>query len=219
MVIMMILIDKFKIELKLMGINAISPIVIMLIPFLISIFSILNKLSYDNLMLSTEIFVPIAASWITIFAFKDILCDQGSEVIFSYNINRTILGIGRVFKYYSYYICLLLIYMLILCTVFKMGSFIAFFIHLAIEGLFTSSLAFLLMSFTYNCEISLSIIIIYIVSIVLVGHKYPSFLVALNCNGFLLPLEKIVPSLYKCILYTIMFFIIGQSKFERFTNF
>ena len=73
-----------------------------------------------------------------------------------------------------------------------MTSFTSFFTHLAIEGLFTTALAFFLMSFTYNCEISLSIIIIYIVSVVLVGHKYLTFFVVLNSKGYMLPLEEVL---------------------------
>ncbi|GAA0122333.1 MAG: hypothetical protein KID00_02405 [Clostridium argentinense] len=213
------MISKIKIELKLMGINAISPIFIMAIPFLISLFAVLNNTSYDNAMAATEIFVPIASAWITIFAFKDILTEDGSEVVFSYGISRLRLGIVRALIFYLYYIGLLIVYMIILCTIFKMTSFTSFFTHLAIEGLFTTALAFFLMSFTYNCEISLSIIIIYIVSVVLVGHKYLTFFVVLNSKGYMLPLEEVLSSLYKCMTFTVILFIIGQIKFNKFTNF
>lgn len=210
--------ERLKIELKLLGINAIMPILIATIPFFIALASAANKLGEINAFTTTELFLPMVSGWITIFAFKDILNKRYGETIFTYRVSRIKLGLGRMLKFFMCYLVIAFIQSIVLCKIFEFANFMPFFLHIVLSGLFISALAFLVMTFIGNCEITLALIIGYMITTFLAAANGIYGFSVLNFVAFSLPIDKLIQWGIKCLIITMILLIIGQVNFNRFAK-
>lgn len=206
---------NFIFDFKSLGINAFFPIIISFI----SIIFIIGHLNEDHIIISviniSETFIPMTAGWISIFLFYDLLEKGGNEVIFTYPVKRSSLGIKRVLTFFFVYAISIVFYLLIVQSLIKQEIFLSLYIQLLVEGVFFCALGFLIMSLTSNSGISIVILVIYNIVSILTAKKYFGFLNVFYFNAQLLNFKDIFLVGIKPILYSIVLFTIGQWNFNK----
>ncbi len=83
-----------------------------------------------------EYTIPVTASWWSIFLFRDILEESGSETIFTYPMPRWKLGLAKVLLFFLLYLSLLLLMLFILELRSSESIFLLLALQLGIQAFF-----------------------------------------------------------------------------------
>ena len=206
---------NFIFDFKSLGINAFFPIIISFI----SIIFIIGHLNEEHIIISviniSETFIPMTAGWISIFLFYDLLEKGGNEVIFTYPVKRSSLGVKRVLTFFLIYAISIVFYLLIVQILIKEDIFLSLYVQLLVEGVFFCALGFFIMSLTSNSSLSTAILVIYNIVNILTAKQYFSIINIFYFNNVLLGIKDIFILGIKPIVYAFWLFEFGQLKLNK----
>lgn len=201
-------------EFKTIGMNIIAFILIMFIPL---IFIISLNLSYEevDIIQQSEVFVLISSVWISIFSFKEIICENISELLSTYPIGRYNTPSKRVKKIYIFFLIVLFIYTSIIHFKYEEIRLISFFIQFAIEGLFMIIMSLFLLIYSRNANFSITLSIIYILLMNTMGQEYFSSISIMLYNIETLPVYILIGDSIKTILFIIIIYTLLATKLDK----
>ncbi|MGL5327982.1 MAG: hypothetical protein ACRDD7_01855, partial [Peptostreptococcaceae bacterium] len=190
-------------ELKTIGMNIIAFILIMFTPL---IFIISLNLSYEevDIIQQSEVFVLISSVWISIFSFKEMICENISELLSTYPTGRYNTPSKRVKKIYMFFLIILFIYTSIIHFKYEEIGLVSFFIQFAIEGLFMIIMSLFLLIYSRNANFSITLSIIYILLMNTMGQEYFSSISIMLYNIETIPLDILIGDSTKTILFIII---------------
>lgn len=201
-------------EFKTIGINIIVFISIMFIPV---IFITSLNLSYEevDIIQQSEVFVLISSVWISIFSFKEIICENISELLSTYPTGRYTKPSKRMKKIYIFYLIVLFIYTSAIHFKYKEVGLISFFIQFSIEGLFIIIMSLFLLIYSRNANFSITVSIIYILIMNTMGQEYFSSISIMLYNTETLPVDILIGDSIKTILFIIVIYTILVFKLDK----
>ncbi|MGL4911599.1 MAG: hypothetical protein ACRC3Y_04125 [Romboutsia sp.] len=213
------IIRKTMFEIKAMNINFI-------IPFLFITFAIITNfvmrdrgVVHGNIILTAEIFIPLGVAWLGIFTMKDLVEDEGCEVLFSYPIKRARFGLSKILKYGLIYAVGILIYSIITVQIFQEFNIVSLFLQLFIESMFMMSLGYTSIILTKNSGVSIAIVGMYIASVGLFALAMPGsdiqkFSIMIY-NMYTLPIGDVLILSTKTIIMGSGIMLLGYINFSN----
>jgi|GEM_PF-1763371 len=206
-------------EFKVMGINAYIPLIGALFVAIYSAVSLKSQEGWMNTVSILEIVMPFLSGWYSVFLFQDVLEEIGSETIFTYPIKRYELGVLRVLVFFIFYMVILALVLLEIQLMVDKEVFLTLFLQLSLQGLFFSSLGFVLVTITSSSIWSLTVLSIYSVTQIITGGNLFSFINVYLFNGDIIPINEIFIRLGHVVILSLLFLSIGHVLFSKYKNF
>jgi hypothetical protein len=150
---------QFRFDWKAMGLIATFPCMISLI---LLGYCMVKQFQLEQIIPALEMSYPAFAAWWSIFLFKDVLEEEGAEVILCLPIPRWKLGTVRVGFFFLLYLFLLMVMIGSIQLHASTALFLPLFWQLSIESLFFCSFGFLSMMIIKNSGWAFMIVISYL---------------------------------------------------------
>lgn len=209
---------KTILEIRILGINFYIPFIVLCLTFLLS--SLFSNYS-NGLSLIINIFqiaIPFFCSWWMIFLLHEILEIDSGELILTFKANKLLIGSFLCIKYFIIFLFPSLITIALSFKLF-FGLFnIGFLLQITAQCLFISSLCFLLMSLLKNISWTIFILVSYIIFSFYNNFKIYVIPRTLIIITEFLSLNKVNFIILECLLYSFVYFIIGQIIFNETAN-
>lgn len=212
-------IKRLKFEIRAMEINFYIPFIFILFVLLTNLVMLERGVAEGNIILTSEIFIPFGAAWLSIFAMKDLVEDEGSEVLFSFPIRRAMFSLIKVFKYLVIYLLGVFVYSIITTLLYGELNLISLFLQLSIECLFMSSLGYTLTILTKNSGLSIAVVGIYMVAVglysITISQSQIRIISIMLYNVYTMPIMDMLYLSMKTLVMGMGIYLLGYINFSN----